>query len=147
VGGKFGDILDSWERSARDDGGENKFENDRDALPADLAARENRHLLQMEPQESLDLHGLNREEAARKVALFLDECRLRGLRKVLIIHGKGNHASGQAVLPGLVRSILETHGSAGRFGPGGRRQGGSGATWVVIRKLDDVRGGESQRSR
>ena len=40
-------------------------------------------------QNGLDLHGLNRSQAAHSVAEFLRECAARGLRCVRIVHGKG----------------------------------------------------------
>ena len=46
----------------------------------------------MQPEASLDLHGLTRDEAWERLDMFITECKRRGLRKVLLIHGKGNHS-------------------------------------------------------
>ena len=40
-------------------------------------------------QDGIDLHGLNRDQAAAIVVDFLDQCLARGLRCVRIVHGKG----------------------------------------------------------
>jgi DNA-nicking Smr family endonuclease len=40
-------------------------------------------------QDGVDLHGLNRDQAAAIVAEFLEHCLARGLRCVRIVHGKG----------------------------------------------------------
>jgi DNA-nicking Smr family endonuclease len=89
-----------------------------------------------EPQASLDLHGMNSLEAEQALENFILECRRRGLRKVLIVHGKGHHSQGEPVLQGVVRRYLEKSPYTGAFGPGDRRHGGRGATWVVVRKAD-----------
>jgi DNA-nicking Smr family endonuclease len=86
-----------------------------------------------EPQAELDLHGLTVGEAKAALQRFLRDSRARGLEKVLIIHGKGNHSRGQPVLEATVRAWLESSSLAGAFGRAERRHGGSGATWVIVR--------------
>lgn len=88
-----------------------------------------------EPQAELDLHGRSGAEAQSALERFLREARGRGLQKVLIIHGKGNHSTGNPVLPRIVRAALERCPFAAAFGPAERRLGGKGATWVVLRGL------------
>jgi hypothetical protein len=87
----------------------------------------------MEPQAVLDLHGLSGLEAERALDRFLLECRARGLRKVLIVHGKGNHSVTEPVLKGVVRAYLEKCPYTGASGDAEKRYGGRGATWVVLR--------------
>ncbi len=87
-----------------------------------------------EPQASLDLHGMNSREAEQALENFVLDCRRRGLRKVLIVHGKGHHSQGEPVLQGVVRRYLEKSPYTGAFGPADRRHGGRGATWVAVRK-------------
>jgi DNA-nicking Smr family endonuclease len=144
----FGEILDSWERSRNVSRDSNYRDKDEQPEPAGASLAEGRRLLEMAPEKILDLHGLDRAQAARTLSSFLDECRRGGVRKVLIIHGKGMHGSGPAVLPRLVRDTLETHPAAGRFGLAERRFGGNGATWVIIRKFGvDRRGDISVRGK
>ncbi len=85
------------------------------------------------PLAELDLHGLSGLEAERAIEAFVLEARERGLFKVLLIHGKGNHSPGQPVLERVVRSFLEKCPHTGAFGKADRAHGGRGATWVKIR--------------
>jgi len=82
----------------------------------------------------LDLHGMTAEEARMALNRFIRRSYSTGARKILIIHGKGNHTRGEAVLKPLVRSILELSPYIGDTGTPERRDGGSGATWAVVRQ-------------
>ncbi|MBB6479479.1 Smr/MutS family protein [Spirochaeta isovalerica] len=82
----------------------------------------------------LDLHGMTTEEARIALNRFIRRSYSTGARKILIIHGKGNHTKGEAVLKPLVRSILEMSPYIGDTGTPERRDGGSGATWAVVRQ-------------
>jgi DNA-nicking Smr family endonuclease len=95
------------------------------------------------PQAELDLHGLSGLEAEQAIEAFVLEARDRGLSKVLLIHGKGNHSPGQPVLERVVRNFLEKCPYTGAFGKAERRLGGRGATWVMLRR----KGPKSYRSR
>ena len=88
---------------------------------------------QMPCEASIDLHGLTREEADTRLHDFITECIRRGLKKVLIIHGKGNHSDTGPVLSHAVRSFIESDKRLGRFGFADKNLGGKGATWVLIR--------------
>ena len=90
-------------------------------------------LIKQPSQRSLDLHGCTAEEARAEVERFLKECRRRGLRKVLIIHGKGYHSEGRPVLKKEVFRLLEQSPLAGEFGQADRAEGGSGAVWVILK--------------
>ncbi len=90
-------------------------------------------LLCMKPQAELDLHGLNTEEAIRRTNDFLITSKKRGLKKVIIIHGKGNHSKEGAVLKKAIRLFIEKSSITGEFASPGRDMGGSGATWVILR--------------
>ena len=68
------------------------------------------------------------------------DARARGLSKVLLIHGKGNHSPGQPVLERVVRNFLEKCPHTGAFGKADRKRGGQGATWVRIRPKTSARG-------
>lgn len=83
----------------------------------------------------IDLHGMTREETRIAVTDFLRNCRRRGIRRVLIVHGKGYHSHGPAVLSGLVRELLISLKEVVEdFGPAPPQKGGSGATWVLLRQ-------------
>lgn len=82
----------------------------------------------------LDLHGMTADEAERSLNEFIRRSYRSGARKILIIHGKGNHTKGDAVLKPLVKSVLELSPYIGDIGTPERRDGGSGATWAVVRQ-------------
>lgn len=134
----FGDILNEWERIKRDRGEDRR--EDRAAQSKDeqeggeRGAGEARRLKELRPQASLDLHGMTAREAEDAIAAFLRDAARKGLEKVLVIHGKGNHSAGAPVLRSAARKALESSPLAGRFGPADRADGGTGATWVLVRR-------------
>lgn len=96
-----------------------------------VARRE--YLRKIEPEDQIDLHGLTLEQSLSRLDRFLSEALSRGLRKVLIVHGKGHHSKGPAVLPKAVLEYLQQSPIAGELGIPRREKGGSGATWVIIK--------------
>lgn len=94
-----------------------------------------RYIKSMPPDARLDLHGYTQREAWSRLSDFIDECIRRGARKVLIIHGKGIHASdSEGVLSGLVQDFIEADSRLGQSGHPDRKHGGRGATWVLIKR-------------
>lgn len=92
------------------------------------------YLKTLAPEATIDLHQLTREEAWDKLKIFVDSCYIRKLKKILIIHGKGNHSHGtDPVLGQLVRLFIEQDKRLGTSGHPDRNHGGSGATWVIIK--------------
>ena len=93
------------------------------------------YLMNMQPEARLDLHGLHQDEAQMSLDCFITDCKARGLRKVLIIHGKGIHSHGSdPVLGELVRRFIEHDKRCGASGhPKTKAEGGSGATWVLLK--------------
>ena len=93
------------------------------------------YLRTLKPEDVVDLHGLTREQAWQKLDSFVSACKIRGLRKILIIHGKGNHSHGtDPVLGEMVRYFIEADRRLGSSGHPDRNHGGTGATWVIIRR-------------
>jgi DNA-nicking Smr family endonuclease len=82
----------------------------------------------------LDLHGMKREEASLRLRDFLRAGVRGGLRKVLVIHGRGLNSKDGAVLPAVVRAELERNPYVIDFGPAAPAQGGQGATQVFLRQ-------------
>ncbi|MDR2900026.1 MAG: Smr/MutS family protein [Treponema sp.] len=113
---------------------------DKDAVEkeqkADSAERRQR-LLHKKPDATIDLHGLTRDEAWTSLEAFFQDSRRRGFEKLLVIHGKGNHSSGDAVLKRTVRDFVERCSFAGESGQGNASQGGGGATWVLLKETKD----------
>lgn len=87
----------------------------------------------LRPQAVLDLHGATREEALDRLYRFFEDSAAAGLRKVLVIHGKGHHSQKGAVLKETVRRFIEQSPRAGAWGEAERRDGGKGAVWVMVR--------------
>ena len=108
---------------------------------------------QMEPQARLDLHGLSERDAHRALVTFVRAARVRKLRLLLIVTGKGADQKrkaaaesafelgldmrmrgvlrrltprwlGERGLAEMVADVREAH----------RRHGGSGALYVYLRK-------------
>ena len=104
-------------------------------IPADRRSR----LLHKRPDASLDLHGLNCEDAWKALHNFFEDSRWRRLEKILIIHGKGNHIanlpSGETVLRETTKRFIESCSFAGESGFNPSRSGGRGATWVCLKEI------------
>jgi len=96
-------------------------------------AENRRRLREKAPDASIDLHGLTREEALTRLSAFFADARRHQLEKVRIVHGKGNHSEGEAVLKRAVREFIERCPYAGECGVCDNRSGGSGAMWVIIK--------------
>lgn len=112
---------------------------DKDKLAEQEAERsketDRNYLINMKPEARLDLHGLHQDEAHERLNYFIGDCKKRGLRKVLIIHGKGIHTTGtDPVLGELVRKFIEHDSRCGTSGhPKTKQEGGTGATWVILK--------------
>jgi DNA-nicking Smr family endonuclease len=89
-------------------------------------------------QAHTDLHGLTRAEAKEQVERFLRASRERGLRCVLIIHGRGLHSKDQVpVLKEALRRWLQSARLARHvlaFATARPNDGGLGAIYVLLRK-------------
>jgi DNA-nicking Smr family endonuclease len=85
-------------------------------------------------EASLDLHGMNRVEAARSVAEFLRRCGLQRARCVRIVHGKGlGSHNREPVLKGKLRKWLMLRDEVLAFSQAPAAQGGSGAVLVLLK--------------
>lgn len=116
----------------------------KDAEPAgprqsrEAEAARKRTLQRAKPQATLDLHGLTAEEALPRVDQFLRASQSEGLKKVLVIHGKGNHSTdGHAVLKDAIRSFVRRHPAVSTTGVPDRSLGGEGAVWIALRIEED----------
>ena len=151
----FRDILDKWDsrkhEAKTDDQAESAasamdlwldsyppgqdFENEDDRpLNNAVRARERRVLRSMMPEETIDLHGHSVASALHELKLFLQSAQDRGLRKLSVVHGKGNHSSGGAVLKQAVTRYVQGSPIVGEISTPQAKHGGSGATWVVLRQ-------------
>jgi DNA-nicking Smr family endonuclease len=97
------------------------------------AAERRRRLRAKKSDAVLDIHGLTTDEAWEALERFFESAAKDGLVKILVIHGKGNHSKGDAVLGGTVRRFIERCPIAGESGHEKAVNGGSGATWVLLK--------------
>ena len=108
------------------------YDKDAETEAAGQGRAEQRRLLRAKkPDAVIDIHGLTRDEAWEALERFFGESRGRGFEKLLIIHGKGNHSRGEAVLKRSAREFIERCPWAGESGHA--KAGGSGATWVLLK--------------
>jgi DNA mismatch repair protein MutS2 len=77
---------------------------------------------------SLDLRGLDAEEALYQADKYLDDAYLSGLKEVTIIHGKGTGVLRQAINDMLKRHPHVKNSRLGEYG-----EGGSGVTVAVLK--------------
>jgi DNA-nicking Smr family endonuclease len=86
-------------------------------------------------QDHLDLHGMNRVQAATSVAQFLRQCRNRHLRCVRIVHGKGlGSRNREPVLKGKLRKWLALRDEVLAFCQAPAADGGAGAVLVLLKE-------------
>ena len=85
-------------------------------------------------EDNLDLHGLNRSEAAAAVREFLRGCRARHLGCVRIVHGKGlGSRNREPVLKGKVYHWLKQREEVLAFAQAPAAHGGAGAVLVLLK--------------
>jgi DNA-nicking Smr family endonuclease len=86
-------------------------------------------------QDELDLHGMNRVQAAHAVAEFLRHCRARHFRCVRIVHGKGLRSRNrEPVLKGKLRKWLAVRDEVLGFCQAPSADGGAGAVLVLLKE-------------
>lgn len=83
---------------------------------------------------SVDLHGYHQNNARKELLSFLAEAKNRQCHFVLVIHGKGFRSESEAVLRPMVQDILLQHPDVLAFCPAQPPDGGSGATYIYLRK-------------
>ena len=115
--------------------------HDKDARPELSAeerrrrqAEERRRKRAMPHQAEIDLHGLLADEVDDALDSFFEDCIRKDLEKVLIVHGKGIHSKDRPVLYSKVTSYIDRCRFAGESGFAPQKDGGSGATWVILKR-------------
>ena len=108
-------------RRRRDEGARNGLEKTRKGLP----------------RKVVDLHGMTVERAEPALGRAIDECRQKGIKELLIIHGWGRHSNPAegGILKKMVLHDLEARytSSLRDYAPALPRDGGEGATIVRLR--------------
>ena len=77
---------------------------------------------------SVDLRGMDSQEAIYTVDKYLDDAYIGGLKEITIIHGKGT-----GVLRTAITDMLKRHGHAKTYRLGDYGEGGSGVTMVELK--------------
>jgi len=148
----FGNILDNWENQKHkitEDKPKKKSKTDilnswmringiydKDAAEAnepDSPQEKRRRLRMKKPDAVLDIHGMTRDEAWLALEYFFADSKKKNFEKIIVIHGKGNHSAGEAVLKRMVMDFIEHCTCAGESGKEKTSAGGEGATWVIIK--------------
>lgn len=89
-------------------------------------------------EDALDLHGCRREEARIALDRFLDGARRERVCCVRVVHGKGLRSQDfRAVLKPHVRHWLRQDPRVLAYTPAAERDGGDGATCVLLRARRD----------
>lgn len=90
---------------------------------------------QLRPEGVIDLHGLTRDAAYHMLLGFLDQSRQRQYRCVLVIHGRGlGSGEGRGVIRTSVPHWLSDDNRVLACCLAVPRDGGSGATYVLLRR-------------
>ena len=85
-------------------------------------------------QAELDLHGMQVEEARSYTALFLNDCKRRGVRCVRIIHGKGlGSKNREPVLKNKLKGWLMQRDEIIAYCQARRVDGGGGAVLALLK--------------
>jgi len=86
--------------------------------------------------DHIDLHGMRSDEARVALWAFVQEAQRRGITCVRVIHGKGLRSSnrGPVLKPKLARWLRQWDAVLA-YSSATRADGGTGATYVLLRKL------------
>jgi len=113
--------------------GHEVYDKDADTQKEKIPGEKRRRLLNMPPDDIIDIHGFTSENALLALDRFFNNAKSNDYKKLRIIHGKGNHSQGDSILKNTVRKFIEQCGFAGESGFEKAVNGGSGATWVLLK--------------
>lgn len=142
----FKDILEQWEggavkgstvspKKALEEWLKNNevYDKDAEAKKTFVPGEKRRKIINRKPDAIIDIHGLTKERAWVVLDQFFSDSKSNGLKKLRIIHGKGNRSKGEAVLQQIVKKYIEKCPFAGESGYEKAVNGGTGATWVLLK--------------
>mgnify|MGYP000129386793 CR=1 FL=1 len=90
-------------------------------------------------QEGIDLHGQSVEEARGELFSFIQDCRARRFRCVVVVHGKSwTQGSGRAELKSFVNIWLRQMPEVIAFHSCRPADGGTGAVYVLLKTKDTM---------
>ncbi len=89
----------------------------------------------LEPEVTLDLHGMKVQEAEEACTAFLKDSAANGMRKISIITGKGLHNDkGFSLLKEAALSAIRLSGVVTEAYTPKAQFGGSGAIWIILKE-------------
>ena len=89
----------------------------------------------MEPEVTLDLHGMKVQEAEEACTTFLKDSSANGMKKIAIITGKGLHNDkGFSLLKDAALSAIRLSGVVTEAYTPKAQYGGSGAIWIILKQ-------------
>lgn len=90
---------------------------------------------QIKIEARLDLHHFKSHEAIEACQQFLENAQARGLKWVLVIHGKGHFSKdGKAILKSLLNEWLREQTTVLAFASSQAKHGGRGAVYVLLKR-------------
>lgn len=87
----------------------------------------------------LDLHGMSVDQARQALSRFISDCLVHNVRCALINHGKGENRQPPALLKSCVAHWLPQLEAVMTFHTAQKQHGGSGATYVLLKKSERKR--------
>lgn len=102
---------------------------------AGVSAKDIKKLAQTNIKYKLDLHGMTQNQAEQALQDFFSQALSQQIRYLSIVHGKGNHSDGKAVLKDLTFQWLEHSPFASHILIATlSMQSGGGACNILLRK-------------
>jgi DNA-nicking Smr family endonuclease len=127
--GKLDSLPEDWLDRYPPDGSKKEITEKSNYHPGEIRQRKRN----LPYQRTLDLHGFTVDEARLKLCRFIADCSAAGIEKVLIIHGKGIHSKRGSKIPEMVHECLRNLSDVGETSNPDRKDGGSGATWALLK--------------
>ena len=112
--------------------------NEEDSFFAFHVSKKNRKALKsghVHFKASLDLHGQTVAQSERLLTQFIMDCLHHHIQYAIIIHGQGHHSAHGSVLKPAVLYRLSQHSHVDGYCPAQTRDGGQGASYVLLRNL------------
>ena len=132
VSWSFADTYKKWNEVSDEKGALDKAMKEKGERKASY--RSVSALRAMEPEVTLDLHGMKVQEAEEACATFLKDSASKGLRKISIITGKGLHNDkGYSLLKDAALSAIRLSGVVTEAYTPKAYYGGSGAIWIILK--------------
>lgn len=129
----FADTYRQWSKQSDEE--QAIAESVRTEREAHQRPRSLAELRALEPEETLDLHGMTVLEAEKASADFLRQASFKRLDKVAIITGKGLHNDkGYSLLREAALSQIRISGVVREAYTPKARYGGSGVIWILLKK-------------